>query len=284
MNRTKIFSRRGGDPSDRQAFTFVELLVVLAVLGVLLLLLLPAMARTQPDSHAFQCLNNHRQLARAWRMYADDNNDRLMGVIYGTAVFPNDARAPWVQGWLSYDTSSHNTNRVILTEPRYAAIANYAGREARLFQCPADFYVAPVQRSRGWSSRVRSISANIYVGGVDFDSGPVDSAYALVKKWTALVNPKPAETLLLTDEHPDSINDPALWPPQGGAWVDLPANYHDGGAGMAFADGHSEIHRWQASALSFQVKYVTFATQIPAANDPDLLWLRYHTPRKPGMN
>jgi prepilin-type processing-associated H-X9-DG protein len=26
--------------------------------------------------------------------------------------------------------------------------------------------------------------------------------------------------------------------------VDFPANYHGGGAGLAFADGHTEIHKW----------------------------------------
>jgi prepilin-type processing-associated H-X9-DG protein len=27
-------------------------------------------------------------------------------------------------------------------------------------------------------------------------------------------------------------------------WIDLPASYHNGGGSFAFADGHSEIHRW----------------------------------------
>jgi len=27
--------------------------------------------------------------------------------------------------------------------------------------------------------------------------------------------------------------------------VDYPASYHNGAGGVAFADGHSEIHRWR---------------------------------------
>src|SRR5207248_4027285 len=45
-----------------EAFTFVELLVVLAVIAALAATLLPAMAKSRPNVQAFQCLNNHRQL------------------------------------------------------------------------------------------------------------------------------------------------------------------------------------------------------------------------------
>jgi len=88
-------------PSRSRAFTLVELLVIVGVLAVLGLCLLPALARTTPDTRAFQCLNNHRQLTRAWRLYSDDNNERFPGVIFGAGTKINDARAPWVQGWLS---------------------------------------------------------------------------------------------------------------------------------------------------------------------------------------
>jgi len=27
-------------------------------------------------------------------------------------------------------------------------------------------------------------------------------------------------------------------------WFDVPGTYHNGGCGFAFADGHSESHKW----------------------------------------
>jgi prepilin-type processing-associated H-X9-DG protein len=30
-------------------------------------------------------------------------------------------------------------------------------------------------------------------------------------------------------------------------WIDLPAFYHNGAAGLSFADGHAEIKRWRDS-------------------------------------
>src|SRR5437870_1392966 len=76
----KIFAtiRRSRSLIAAQAFTFVELLVLLAVIAVLAATLLPAVAKSRPNSLALQCLNNHRQLCAAWRMYADDNRDRIV--------------------------------------------------------------------------------------------------------------------------------------------------------------------------------------------------------------
>src|SRR5258706_5283637 len=66
--------------------------------------------------------------------------------------------------------------------------------------------------------------------------------------------PNPSGLFVILDEHPDSINDGFLqtdphtdisqWHPQ--HWNDLPATYHDGGCGFAFADGHSEIHKFKS--------------------------------------
>src|SRR5215469_15316711 len=60
------------------AFTLLELVVILAVLMLLVVMVLPALGRSGLNSRAFQCLNNSRQLCAAWRMYADDNQDRMV--------------------------------------------------------------------------------------------------------------------------------------------------------------------------------------------------------------
>jgi prepilin-type processing-associated H-X9-DG protein len=170
-----------------------------------------------------------------------------------------------------------------LTDPRYSILANYLGRNARPFKCPADQYLSPPQRNLGWKERVRSVSQNILVGNGNGNTFPLDPAYLQVTKLTELLNPKPAETWVSADEHPDSINDGVLFAPRTTEWIDLPANYHEGGAGVAFGDGHAEIHRWRASVLNVPVRF-QFTPVVTPPNDPDILWMRYHTPRRTGAN
>ncbi|HEX5221086.1 MAG TPA: hypothetical protein VFZ59_16095, partial [Verrucomicrobiae bacterium] len=238
MQSGKAISKADGQGA--RAFTLTELIVLVAVITVLAFCLLPALARTNPDTRAFQCLNNQRQLARAWRLYADDSNDRLCGIIFMMSITANDVRRPWVQGWLTWDTRFDNTNTVFLTDPRYASIATYLGRDAQVFKCPADKFVSTVQRNLGWRQRARSVSGNCFVGANGLNPGLADPAYVSPAKWAEFINPKPSETWLFMDEHPDSMNDPVLISPRANEWIDIPSNLHDGGAGVAYADGSAE--------------------------------------------
>ncbi len=58
-----------------QAFTLVEMLVVVAIVGLLAALLFPMFERLRGGSLKTQSTNNLRQLAIATRLYAGDNNN-----------------------------------------------------------------------------------------------------------------------------------------------------------------------------------------------------------------
>jgi prepilin-type processing-associated H-X9-DG protein len=56
------------------------------------------------------------------------------------------------------------------------------------------------------------------------------------------------------------------------AWFDVPGSYHNGGCGFAFADGHSETHRWQTAAGKDRTRSIA-----DPQNQEDWAWMRDRT-------
>ena len=106
-----------------RAFTLVELLVVIAVIGILAALLLPSLGRANERGRATTCLNNVREVDVAIRLYADDHNDALP-VLPSPNPYPNGVGAYYKQLVKSY---------LGLTGP--------ASPTEKIFICPSDQYI-----------------------------------------------------------------------------------------------------------------------------------------------
>jgi len=92
----------------RSGFTLLELLIVIAIIGVLAAILLPALARAREAARRASCLANLSQLGMALHMYASECEGRL----------------PWSGG---------ANNATCLTELRDQYVA-----EVGTFVCPSD--------------------------------------------------------------------------------------------------------------------------------------------------
>jgi prepilin-type processing-associated H-X9-DG protein len=277
---------RPGQPGPDSAFTFIELLVVIGTLAVLVLVVAPAFAASKPNGKVAQCLNNQRQLAVAWQMYASDNADLL--------VSPTS----WISSGAILDWTSNpaNTNAAYLTNSADGLSGSYV-KTAAIYKCPADFY----QSTANPGPRIRSVSLDGALGGTGptaqgsapgggqyFGTGPFSAGHCT--KLSYLAKPGPASVFLFADEHPDSINDNQFMNDPGYAatgekWRDLPASYHNNGAGFSFADGHTEMHIWQNqnNATCFPVLFLNYTTGAPWSlslyrNDLDYQWLEGHMP------
>ena len=64
---------RWGRLGASKAFTLVELLVEVAVIGILAALLLPAVGRVKRTANSTACLSDIKQLQLGWLMHAHDH-------------------------------------------------------------------------------------------------------------------------------------------------------------------------------------------------------------------
>src|SRR6185295_3076498 len=143
----------------RLGFTLIELLVVIAIIAILAAMLLPALGRAKLKAQAIGCMNDTKQLALAWRMYADDNRDTL------PFAYGNGLNAPyvWVQGYLDDANPTANDNWNYETTIKKGAIWPYCGKSLGIWHCPADTSFG--KNPQGDRVPRRSVSMSNWVGG-----------------------------------------------------------------------------------------------------------------------
>jgi prepilin-type N-terminal cleavage/methylation domain-containing protein len=279
----------------RRGFTLIELLVVIAIIAILATLLLPVLSKTKLKAYGVQCMNNHRQLTLAWKMYTDDHNDMLL---FASGLWPYAANDPdvWISGWMNFNPgnrSNWDINQDIVHSPLWP----YCGNSAAIWKCPADRSTITVGGER--LPRVRSMSMNLWVGGFrGTDQGLSQSAdgwaagggnWRVYLRMADMVDPGPSRTFLFLDMREDSIDvgnfatDMTGWPdqPELTGFYDLPGSYHHRAGGLSFADGHSEIKRWLNDDTMPPLVHDGLVSDWKLSpNNQDIQWLQDKATRK----
>ncbi len=132
------------------AFTLVELLVVMAVIGVLVALLLPAIQAARESSRRTSCTNNLKQIGLALHLYHDVNSSFPPGCIEARPFHPNGRQIAWSALILPYLEEDPLYDQIDFDSPFDSPENSTAARVILpVYLCPTTPRSSPLQRGRG---------------------------------------------------------------------------------------------------------------------------------------
>ena len=251
---------------------------VIAILGILAALLLPVLSRGKQKAQGVYCLNNGKQMMLAMTLYTADYSDLF-------PPNPDDANTIPSHNWCSGHAGRGGSAEFypdLLKDPEHSLLAPYLNGITAVFHCPGDTRtgvyqgtdparagrIIPAARTFSMSQAVGTICPGFDAQRGQHSGSPTlsvngrwlnndrqhrrDSPWFTYGKMSTIRAPGPAMLWVLVDESVDGLNDASFaFGMKSPAWIDAPGTYHNGGCGFAFADAHSESHRWLSRAGAF---------------------------------
>jgi len=160
---------------SRNGFTLVELLVVMAIIGILMSLLLPAVQNARETGRKAACLNNMHQLALALASYESTNG--IFSLNWGSTAGAYNTTNPLGHSWITMILPQLDKlqlySQIKMGQPLHFSSgslmpnANAAGTPIPSLICPSDIW----DQTAGMSAMQRYIYSGSTISATDFPNG-----------------------------------------------------------------------------------------------------------------
>jgi len=213
---------------NMKKFTLLELLIVVAIIGILASLLLPSLSTAREKAEQAMCLNNQKQIGIGAYSFTSANDDKLPSLRTGSEA--SNVKSMWrkqINQFISDEDYSANSKE--LTKG--------------IFRCPTSMKTLPgiydplIRQAGGIAYNGYGLR-NLYKSGLGSSTGPNNAAIL-----TTVIDP--VITYLTTDSSDSySVYGDLLYVERPSQNKQRSPTRHFSGGAVGFVDGHAKVMKY----------------------------------------
>jgi prepilin-type N-terminal cleavage/methylation domain-containing protein/prepilin-type processing-associated H-X9-DG protein len=254
---------------NNKAFTLIELLVVIAIIAILLSALIPALNIAKQLATGAICLSNLNGLSKAWTLYAEDNNGKIISGWTDLQADPY-SWVDWPDG--GEPSEMKEKERAIRAGKLFPYVESI-----KAYHCPGDkrYLVACTQYTPDYGLEMGEYRSYSIVGGM---KGVRETGeWQIIPHVTMATLKSPGDKIVFVEEADGRGINAGSWvlnPKNNRQWVDPIAVWHNKRSTLGFGDGHAEKHDWrEQSTIDFSTEQKPYKDLYPNEAGVDLEYM-----------
>lgn len=224
------------------AFTLIEMLIVIGILGILVTILVPLVGNYLQRARAVKCMSNLRSIKTGIdNKLVENNGNRIFGLVHGDGTFAETNTDPLLPADGSNDLSALSKNAM---QNVWAMVANY-DVNPRAFICPSD---STTDRATSSTKKYGWTALTEFSYGIQYPYGDYGINDMRLK----------GRTVIMADRNPGGAVD-------GGA---IKHSNHEDCVAVLFYDGNVKLYKADDSKAGYRGDEIYTNTKLVAGGAP----------------